>query len=150
MQLYEHTQPGTLMRIVFGACIIIFGCVAAWTADNEPAAVSTPLLLALGVMVVCLFLFHSLAVSISRDDILLRFGIGLIRKRFAVVDVQDAAIVRNRWYYGWGIKLGPSGWIFNVSGFDAVEIQMKNGRRYRIGTDEPEALLAAIQCVIKR
>ena len=54
---------------------------------------------------------------------------------------------KNRWYNGWGIRLIPRGWIFNVSGFDAVEIQMKNGRRYRIGTDEPEALLAAIQSV---
>jgi len=53
--------------------------------------------------------------------------------------------VHNHWYYGRGIKLTPHGWLFNVSGFDAVEIQLKNGRKYRIGTDEPDALLAAIE-----
>ena len=35
-------------------------------------------------------------------------------------------------------------WIFNVSGFGAVEIRMKNGKIYRIGTDEPKALESAI------
>ena len=106
---YEHTQPGILMRIVFGGCIIIFGCIAMWAAGNEPAAVSIPMLLALGLMVVCLFLFHSLTVTVSRDDILLRFGIGLIQKRFAVADIQNSVIAKNRWYYGWGVKLGPVG-----------------------------------------
>ena len=39
-------------------------------------------------------------------------------------------------------------WIYNVSGFDAVEIIMKNGKIYRIGTDVPEELEAAIRQVI--
>jgi hypothetical protein len=35
-------------------------------------------------------------------------------------------------------------WIYNVSGFDAVEITLKNGNTYRIGTDEPKELEQAI------
>ena len=30
-------------------------------------------------------------------------------------------------------------------GFDAVEVGLNSGRRFRIGTDEPEALLAALE-----
>ena len=36
-------------------------------------------------------------------------------------------------------------WIYNVSGFDAVEITMKNGKVYRIGTDVPEEIETAIK-----
>jgi len=36
-------------------------------------------------------------------------------------------------------------WIFNVSGFDAVELVMKNGKIYRIGTDMPKELEVAIK-----
>jgi hypothetical protein len=36
-------------------------------------------------------------------------------------------------------------WIYNVSGFDAVELRMTDGRMYRIGTDEPHELEAAIR-----
>ncbi|MCF7974996.1 MAG: hypothetical protein K9N55_14360 [Phycisphaerae bacterium] len=138
------------MRIVFGGFIVFFACVALVTAGRDPWESRLPILLALGILVGCLFLFHALTVTVSTDAIQLRFGIGLIRKRFAVAQVQDAAVVRNRWYYGWGIRLGPRGWIFNVSGFDAVEIRMKNNRQYRIGTDDPEALLAAIQSAITK
>lgn len=47
-------------------------------------------------------------------------------------------------YYGWGIHLTPHGWLYNVSGSDAVEIRMKTGKKYRIGTDVPEELERAI------
>jgi len=36
-------------------------------------------------------------------------------------------------------------WIYNVSGWSAVEIIMKNGKIYRIGTDTPSELEAAIK-----
>ena len=41
-------------------------------------------------------------------------------------------------------------WIYNVSGFDAVEIILKNGKIYRIGTDVPSELEAAIKQAISK
>lgn len=37
------------------------------------------------------------------------------------------------------------GWLFNVSGFDTVVLYMNGGSTFRIGTYEPETLLAAIR-----
>jgi len=144
---YEHTQTGTLMWSIFGSGAIISGGIAALPAFNAPSVVHIPIIIAT-VFVVCLFLFQSLTATVSREYIVLRFGIGLIWRRFSVIDVQEATIVRNRWYYGWGIRLTPHGWLFNVSGFDAVEIQLKNGRKYRIGTDKPVDFLSAIKAVV--
>jgi hypothetical protein len=70
----------------------------------------------------------------------LRFGIGVIRRRFPIAAIESARTVRNPWYCGWGIHRIRNGWLFNVSGFDAVELGMADGRRYRIGTDEPDRL----------
>ena len=146
MHEYKHTQTGTLMWSIFGSGAIISGGIVVLPAFNGPSVVHVPIVMA-SVFVVCLFFFHSLIVTVSREYIVLRFGIGLIWKRFSVIDVQEATIVRNRWYYGWGIHMTPHGWLFNVSGFDAVEIQLKNGRKYRIGTDKPVELLSAIKSV---
>ena len=146
MHEYKHTQTGTLMWSIFGSGAIICGAIVVLPAFNEPSVVHVPIVMA-SIFVVCLFFFHSLIVTVSREYIVLRFGIGLIWKRFSVIDVQEATIVRNRWYYGWGIHMTPHGWLFNVSGFDAVEIQLKNGRKYRIGTDKPVELLSAIKSV---
>jgi hypothetical protein len=43
-----------------------------------------------------------------------------------------------------GIRLSPGGVLWNVSGLDAVELSLDGGRRFRVGTDEPRALAAAI------
>lgn len=67
-------------------------------------------------------------------------------------EVASVKTVKNHWYYGWGIRLWlwPKTWIFNISGFGAVEIKMKNSALYRIGSDEPERLEKAILDSIKK
>jgi hypothetical protein len=147
MPIYEHSQPGTLLRIVLGASAIVTGGVMSQIPGNASAA-----MIASGsvtvILIVCLFLFHSLTVTVTHEDLRLKFGNGPIGKRFAVSEIESATRVTNHWYYGWGIRLTPHGWLFNVSGFDAVQIQLKNGRKYRIGTDEPAELLSAIETVM--
>ena len=46
---------------------------------------------------------------------------------------------------GWGIHLTPYGWLYNVSGFDAVAITLRNGRKVALGTDDPHGLVDAIR-----
>ena len=148
MNEYNHTQPGTLLKTLLKGFAVISGASGIVTAFKSTIRRALPLLIASVVLEACAFLFDSLNVKVSRTYISLKFGIGIIRKRFAVVDVQNAAIVRNRWYYGWGIRLTPHGWLYNISGLDAVEIQLRNGRKYRIGTDEPVELLSVIRSAI--
>ena len=74
-----------------------------------------------------------------------RFGAGLIRKRVPLDQIISARAVRTNWIEGWGIHLSRYGWLYNVSGFGAVAIQMKNGQHFALGTDEPEKLMARLQ-----
>jgi hypothetical protein len=136
--LYKHTQLGTLtvLSVLGGIFLIIVLGYSTWW---HPIA-----FIVLVVLLACLALFYSLAVEISHDNLTISFGIGIIRKRFKIRDVVNAYPVRNRWYYGWGIRMTPHGWLFNVSGLDAVEIEMSSGKRYRIGTDQPMELAQAI------
>jgi hypothetical protein len=96
------------------------------------------------VVVLLVFGFGTLTVEVSGEDIRLRFGIGLIRKRIPLRDVRSWREFRNPWYTGWGIRLGPGGVLWNVSGFDAVQLELGDGKRFRIGTDEPAELVSAI------
>lgn len=100
------------------------------------------------LLAVCLLLFAVLTVKVDGSDVSLRFGIGIIRKKFPVSGIGSALIVRNPWYYGWGIRKTPDGWLYNVSGLIAIELHMKNGEKYRIGTNDPLGLLNAVESVI--
>jgi hypothetical protein len=108
----------------------------------------------LGVMAAVVFIlasFGTLTVSVDEQFVAIKFGYGIFRKRFQLNEIASATKVKNHWYYGWGIKLWfwPYMQIYNVSGFDAVELVMKNGKIYRIGTDAPEELERAINMVLK-
>lgn len=101
------------------------------------------------VLLLALILFPSLTVKIDKTRLILKFGLGIISKKFILKDIESCRVVRNPWYYGWGIHWTPHGWLYNISGLSAVEIQMKKGKKYRIGTDEPKKLEHAIIQSIK-
>ena len=90
--------------------------------------------------------FSTLQVIVDENFLRIKFGYGIFRKKFPLHEIASVKKARNRWYYGWGIRVWfwPYMWIYNVSGFDTVEIVMKGGKRYRIGTDQPEELEQAI------
>ena len=74
----------------------------------------------------------------------------MIRKRVSVAEIVACEPIRIRWWYGWGIHLTPYGWLYNVSGLDAVAITLRNGRKLALGTDDPDGLIAAIRHSIGR
>lgn len=97
------------------------------------------------ILLVTAFLFYSMTVSVTKGELVIRFGPGLIRKRVPLSRIRDARIVRNPWYYGWGIHLTPHGWLYNVSGLAAVEVDYISGGCFRIGTDDPQGLVRALK-----
>ena len=73
------------------------------------------------------------------------FGPGIIRKRVRLSEIVGCEPIRIRWWYGWGIHLTPYGWLYNVSGFDAVAITLQDGRKFALGTDDSSGLVDAIR-----
>ena len=146
--IYQHTQTGLLTRRLLRAISIITAGSGLFVALRSTLR-SIPLLASSAIVFVCATLFDSLTVRVSHDLVEISFGIGIIRKQFDVGNIRRARVVKNKWYYGWGIRLTPHGWLYNVSGLDAVEILMDNGKQYRIGTDQPNELENAINTVIQ-
>ncbi len=144
MIAYRHTQFGTVnVAIIIAIAPLTF--LPAWMAGAAPIA-----WLILFFLLGILMLFYNLTVTIDDQDLRISFGIGLIRKRFPLDQIDSCRPVRNSWLYGWGIRLTPRGWLYNVSGLEAVELKMKSGKTCRIGTDEPKVLAAAIQEALER
>jgi hypothetical protein len=136
--MYKRTQIGWVTLILLGIGILPIGYFGILYSNWVALSV-------FGILVICIFLFASLTVVVSGDSIEIRFGVGLLRKKFSLEEIESCTVVRNRWWYGWGIRKIPKGWLFNISGLDAVELLMRNGKVYRIGTDDPQKLGEFIQ-----
>lgn len=106
------------------------------------------LLVAAGGLGLCAFLFSSLTIQISDRALRWHFGPGLIHKEVLLSEIQEAEPARINFMYGWGIHLTPRGWLYNVSGFRAVAVRLKGGKRFLLGTDEPERLCEAISLAL--
>ena len=101
-------------------------------------------MLALGIMLTAGFTFSGLSTFVYKDRVSVRFRGGFIRRDILMEDIKSVKAVKNKWYYGWGVRYIGNGWMYNVSGFDAVELTLRSGRRFRIGTDKPKELEEAI------
>jgi hypothetical protein len=139
---YRHTQIGWVMLVALIPPVGLIGLLLA----------TTQLWAALGLVFVVLLitaaLFSTLTVEVDGRQLRFHFGPGLIRKHIDLANVRHFAAVRNPWWYGWGIHFTPRGILYNVSGPGAVELHLKDGKRLRIGTDEPEALCRALEQVL--
>ena len=65
--------------------------------------------------------------------------------RVLLAGIAECEPIRVRWWYGWGIHLTPYGWLYNVSGLDAVAITLRNGRKFALGTNDPDGFGDAIR-----
>jgi len=141
---YQHTQTGYLLIIAFA--IVPLFLVYIMTVHGFSWIVFSSIV----IIGVCLVVFATLTVVIEEDVLRIRFGPGVIRKSFSLKDIESCHVVKNPWYYGWGIHRTAHGWLYNVSGSYAVEIKMKTGKKYLIGTDVPNDLETAIRQSMER
>ena len=142
---YSHDQwgYGGLLGLVI-TVVATLGVIVAVAADSETGAI---VLLTAGwipLIGLIVLAFSRLRVVVDSTDVRIAFLFGWPRKAIPLADVVSAEPVRNKWWYGWGIRRTPQGWMWNVHGLDAVELSLANGKTFRIGTDEPQDLVGAI------
>ena len=150
---YQHTQIGHSTIIVLTIGLLIIVClitvVMAFYGFNWIFFIYQ--IIAGVVLGVYLALHSTLTVVIEEDFLKIRFGpVGVIRKKFPLKDIESCQIVKNPWYYSPGFGWTRHGWHYSVSGPYEVEIEMKTGEKYRIGTDVPNDLEKAIRQSIER
>ena len=97
-----------------------------------------------GVIVAAFLVFAQLTVEVDERETRLRFGIGLIRKTVPLADILRCDLVRTRIRWGWGLHWTPAGWLYNVSGREAVRLELARDKAVMIGSDEAPALKQAI------
>ncbi|MBN2134831.1 MAG: hypothetical protein JW737_03800 [Acidobacteria bacterium] len=137
--LYSHKQIG---HVIIWGLIAGLVLVVVIMLKTEFSLITIIISIALAIF---LYLFHSLTIEINEQDLIFFFGHGFWKKRILIAEIEKAEVVKNRWYYGWGIRLIQNGWLYNVSGLQAVEIQVKNGKTVRIGSDEPERVKEVLE-----
>ncbi len=94
-------------------------------------------------------MFATLTTTVERGEVRASFTYGWPRRTIPVSAIRSHEPARGTWWHGWGIRLIPGGMLYSVWGLDTVEIHYRDARKgrdrmFRIGTNDPEGLDAAI------
>ena len=135
---YDHTQSASLYLLLLAFAIGIFGA-SIFVAE---IVVQTVCLSSGALMLLFAFSFRNLTVSDEGTELLICFGpLPLFKRRLKYSELEKVEQARSTVMDGWGIHMSPSGgWVWNLWGYDCVDVWYRQGRKLRIGTDDPVAL----------
>jgi len=145
--------------IVAGALAMVALCwfVLAETASQQGAAQVFVVIFCVALMVILpvgiavFFLMLKLETEVRRDGLYIRFfPIHIRYRRFTRADIvrHFACSYRPiRDYGGWGIRFGPQGKAYNVSGNRGVQLVFRDGKRLLIGSQKADELAEAIGAI---
>jgi len=139
----EHTQIGYLIIFVLFAATV-FVAITGIAAPSGRGVLVTDGIIEL-ILLIGAIVFSRLTIEIDEESVQACFGIGLICKKVPLSEIVRCESIRIRWWYGWGIHLPPYGWLYNVSGLDAVAITLRDGRKFALGTDDPNGFTSAVR-----
>lgn len=144
MKYREKQISAFIIIILFIVEFLIFSSYFfQW--GNKPLDTLTFSILSI-FLIIILLLFYKMETFIDKDFIQIFFGIGIIRKKIEIRNIKNLEVVKNRWYYGWGIRLIKNGLLYNIKGFNAIELKFKNRKSIiRIGTQDTEKLKSEIE-----
>jgi hypothetical protein len=106
--------------------VVVFLCMAAFLA-------------------VLHFFVAFLTVEVSPQELTWCFGGGFWRNRMKREDITGVTRVRLPWWYGLGVKYDRPAWVYLVAPGAGVEVVARNGDIVRVGTDDPDGLMAALR-----
>jgi hypothetical protein len=141
--MYKHTQTSYWMFVVIPVILLPLWFVLRVVPRGGGAAghaVFWPMVATVGTVTIVCVLFSALTITVEGGQLTWAFRYSIARHSVPVSEIARASVVRNSLIWGWGIHRTPYGWLYNVAGSRAVQVEMRNGDRFRLGSDEPDVL----------
>ncbi len=130
-----------MLLILFASLLIKHG----FSADQETYLYAFLIV----IFLICLLTFYKLTIIVDNTSVSFKLGIGIFGQSYKLSEIASCKPVKNLWIYGVGIHMIPGGWLYNVSGFKAIELRFKDRTRViRIGTNNPDEITGVIKELI--
>jgi hypothetical protein len=144
--MYHHTQRNAAAFLLLNlAALLPIGLFLTGALPPGDVGARITVLVAAVVMMVSAFAFSSLTIAVRDGQLSWWFGPGIVKKTVPLSTIASAEPTTISVFSGWGIHLTGRGWLYNVAGRQAVLITQQDGKRFLLGTDEPDNLAQVIR-----
>ena len=141
---YRRVQIGGMFVAAAAAGVVLTGVFALTRPASTLAEAGRRLWALAGVLLLAVLLNGWLTVEVSATEVRARLGVGFYGRRIPLSSIVRCDAVRTRVWWGWGAHWTPAGWLYNVSGRDAVRLELRAERPVIIGTGDVAGLTQAI------
>jgi hypothetical protein len=153
-EVQQFRQIWLWLIILPPAALFWYGCFqqfvlgAPFGTNPAPDVVLLLIWLLCGIALPALFFWIKMITEVRSDGLYVRF----FPFRFSVswselrkYEVRTYNPILD--YGGWGVRYGFGGMAYNVSGNSGVQLELTNGKRVLIGSQQPDELVKAIDTV---
>ena len=140
---YSHRQIGKQSLIAHSIGFVILGWIF-FRVDLVGVSVTMFAALAL-LLVASSIAFTTMTCTVHDGEFRVACGLlGWPGKRVPLNEIAGVLPTKTALISGFGIRITTRGWLYSVSGRDAVIVGLRDGKQFLIGTDEPIKLADAI------
>ena len=142
MMQYQYTQRAVWMHYIMA--VLLPGNLIVGVIFDKPFVW---LLIGLGsvALILLTFVFSSMTIDVTPERLRWYFGLGVWCKTLQQTEIVSAKVFRMAWWHAPGIRMTRHGWLYTMSGRDAVLIKDSRGKTRLIGTNKPHELVSALQ-----
>ncbi len=142
--LYQKTQFGYTSLAIFLA-VLLFIHLIAWIT-NEPLTILRIEDVLIAVLLIPLL---TLTVCVTPLSVEWWFSLGLARQHIALSEIIRARPIKTSLMSGFGVHGSGDSVLWSVSGFQAVMMDLADGRHIAVSTHEPQRLVDLIESLRK-
>ena len=146
---YSHRQIGGQSLIAHSVGFVILGWIFFRV---DLVGVSVPMFAALVLLLAgSVVAFSTMTCTVGGEEFRVACGLlGWPGKRVGLDDIAGVLPTKTALISGFGIRITTRGWLYSVSGRDAVIVGLRDGKQFLIGSDEPVKLADAINQALGR
>ena len=145
MQPYTHRQHSPIIPVVLAVTVVaMMGGLFMLPRGVDPGPFVAPVMVMITIIAM-IAMFSRLTTNVDERGVRWAFGFGFPSGTIDAGNLDRAQITQTNLIEGWGIHWTIwHGWLWNVGGFQAVQIFKRDGSSVTIGTDDPQGFLDAI------
>jgi hypothetical protein len=140
--MYQKTQVGTAMLVLIAIAYAIEFLVTVSNGPSSGVLVVSAVLACIGVV------FSTMTIRVSTDGVEWWFTFGILHQRVSLAEIQFAVTKKVNLLNGLGIRTDGRNWLWIVNGSDAVQLDMRNGRRIMLGSAEAQTVTLFIDSLL--
>jgi hypothetical protein len=124
--------------------VVMMGGLFILPHGVDPGPFVLPVMVWITIIAV-LAMSSRLTTNVDERGVRWAFGFGFPNGAIDAGNIASAQLTQTNFFEGWGIHWTIwHGWVWNVWGFQAVQIFRRDGSSVTIGTDDPQGFLSAI------